>query len=126
MTKVAVASTGNNKQDLVAPHFGRCPFFFMVDTEKEEFNAVKNQAQKAFGGAGISAAQLVVDSGAEAIISKNIGPKAVSVLTQSNIGIYLADEEETVEQAIKSFEKGNLKKADEANVSMGRGGMSRR
>ncbi len=126
MTKIAIAATGNSKQDQVDSHFGRCPYFFFVDTENEEYHAVENQAQKAYGGAGISAAQLIVDSKAEAVITKNIGPKAVSVLSQTDVDIYLAEKEQNIEQALNAFKKGKLEKIIKANVDMGRGGRSRK
>ena len=64
--KIAVTSTGNTLDSQVDPRFGRAAYFLVVDTETMEFECISNDAVSAAGGAGISAAKTVADSGAKA------------------------------------------------------------
>jgi len=120
--KIAIAASGSDKGSLIDPRFGRCPFFALVETETDQLEFVKNEATQAFRGAGISAAQLVVDKGAEAIVSGNLGPKAAQVLTQAGIKLFLGVTDLTIEQVMEKLKKGELKESDPDNfVGMGSG-----
>ena len=68
--------------------FGRCPFFMLIDADSKKYEIHENPARQATGGAGIQAAQWVLDQGAEIVISGNLGPKAFSVLSAGQIGAY--------------------------------------
>jgi len=60
------------------------------------------------GGAGISAAQLMAEKNINAVITKNVGPRALDVLKQFNIGIYAGDG--TIEKVLREFIAGKLEK----------------
>jgi predicted Fe-Mo cluster-binding NifX family protein len=67
-------------------------------------------------GAGIQAAQNVVRSGAQAIISGHFGPKAFQVIQMAGLDVYSAMNI-TVKEAIQSFESGKLTKLAGADVA---------
>ena len=54
----------------ICPSFGRTPLFYFYDTETETGEFVENEAMNAPGGAGIKAAQTVIDAKAEVILDK--------------------------------------------------------
>ncbi len=113
--KIAVTASNNNGyESKVNEHFGRSPFFAIVDTEKEEIDLVKNPAAKASGGAGVQAAQLISDQGVEALLSGSVGPKAYSALTSGNIKMY-STKDETVRKAVESFENNDLSQLTSPN-----------
>ena len=115
--KVAVTSSGEGKDSVVDTRFGRAKRFILVDTETEESTVEDNtQNLNAVQGAGIQAAQNVVELGAEAVITGNVGPKAFRVLQSAEIKMYLCDAEVTVGQAIEQLKAGELKQVDQANV----------
>ncbi len=104
--KVAVSSTGKKLESAVDGVFGRCAYFIIAEVENGEikgFEAMKNTYANQPGGAGISAAQAVVDKGAEAIISGNLGPRAKDVLNQFRVEVYNAGG--TVKEALEMFMK---------------------
>jgi len=68
--------------------FGRCPHFMLIETDSMAFEIKENPARQATGGAGIQAAQFILDEGAQAVISGNLGPKAFSVLSAGGIAAY--------------------------------------
>ena len=51
--KVVVTSNGSDMNAEASPAFGRCPVYVFVDTETMEFEAIRNPAANASGGAGI-------------------------------------------------------------------------
>ena len=122
--KIAITSTGNTLDSPVDPRFGRCQFFVFVDPETMEFEAVENQAMMAAGGAGIQAAQFVANEGAQAIVTGNVGPNAVSSLMAAGIKLYVGATG-TVRETVNRFNTGQLREVSEATVAphtgMGRG-----
>jgi len=109
--KIAVSSTGKNLTDSVSEVFARCPYFSIAEIENQEikkFEAIKNESGNQMGGAGISAAQLMAEKDVNAVIAKNVGPRALDVLNQFNIGIYYGDG--TIEKVLQEFIDGKLEK----------------
>jgi predicted Fe-Mo cluster-binding NifX family protein len=89
-----------------------------------EFEALPNPAMNQGGGAGIQAAQFVVNMGAKAVLTGNLGPNAFDVLRAAGVPGYLA-KEGTVRQAVEAFSANQLEPLAGANVAahagMGRG-----
>ncbi len=79
--KVAVSASGADLEAAVDPRFGRCPYYVVVDTDTMEFEVIENSATGQASGAGIAAAQLVSQTGAQAVISGSIGPNAYQALS---------------------------------------------
>ena len=114
--KIAVTSQAEGLGAEVDPRFGRAKGFVIYDTDSRVVEFVDNvQNLQAVQGAGIQASRTVIDSGAKAVITGNVGPKAHTALSSEGIEIYIGASG-TVEQAIEEYTKGNLKKAESANV----------
>ena len=125
--KIAVTSTGNTIDSPIDPRFGRCQFFVFVDPETMEFEAAENEAVMAAGGAGPQAAQFVANKGAEAVLTGNVGPNAVSALKAAGITIYIGAQG-TVKETVLLFKNGQMQEVGEATVAShsGMGGGRRR
>jgi predicted Fe-Mo cluster-binding NifX family protein len=108
MAKIAIASNGKILESQVDSRFGRCLYFLIVDSETEKFKVLPNTADSMSRGAGVSAAQLVVDQKVEAVMAGNFGPKAVNVLSQSGLKIFSVSGK-TAKEAINDFKEGKLK-----------------
>lgn len=107
--KIAISSTGENLDSNVSDTFGRCPYFIIAEIEDKKvvkFEAVENTSANQMGGAGISAAQIVADKGAEVALTANLGPRAFDVLKQFDIKSYKANG--SVKEAIQKFIDGEL------------------
>ena len=85
---VAIPTNGDDLSGRVDERFGRCARFILVDPETKEFKVVANPAAVQSGGAGITAAQTVVDQGADVVIAGDVGPNAFSVLERARIKVY--------------------------------------
>jgi predicted Fe-Mo cluster-binding NifX family protein len=114
--KIVVSSQGETLDAPASPVFGRCPTFVFVDSETLSTEAVPNPAMSQGGGAGIQAAQFVVNQGAEAVLTGNLGPNAFDVLQAAGVLGYLIGGG-TVGQAVAAFNAGQLQAMTGANVA---------
>jgi len=105
--KVAVSAAGSSLDSEVDPRFGRCQYLLIVDSESLAFEALENPALSSPGGAGIQAAEAVVDRGAGAVITGNCGPNAYQVLSAAGIPVFVGASG-SVRQAIDAYRRGDL------------------
>ena len=94
-----------NKVD-VCVSFARAPYFMIV-SENGESEIKINPAADAQGGAGIKAAQFVVDCGADSIITVRCGENAAEVLKATDIKIYKSSAVNAMEN-VKMLMEGQL------------------
>jgi predicted Fe-Mo cluster-binding NifX family protein len=113
--KIAISSTGKDLDCQIDPRFGRCQYFIFLDSETMEFEAAENQGLTAMGGAGVQAAQLVVQKGVNALITGNLGPNAASALSASGIKVYLVPGG-TVKEVAEAYKSGTLKEVSGSTV----------
>ncbi len=113
--RIAVTSVGRTMDAQVDPRFGRAACFVVVDTESMEFQAIENNNVDAGGGAGISAAKVVIDAGAKAVLTGNCGPNAERTLRAGNVKLYTGVTG-TVAEAVEQFKTGKLTEATGPNV----------
>jgi predicted Fe-Mo cluster-binding NifX family protein len=73
------------------------------------------QNMNAAQGAGIQAAQRLVNLGVETVITGHVGPKAYRILKAAGVSIFLS-KAGTVEEALHLFKQGRLARADQADV----------
>jgi len=88
--KVCITATGNTVDAEVDPRFGRCSYFAFYDTDTKEVEFVENEWKEAMGGAGIQAAQFVVQKGVKKLVTGRVGPNAERVLKEAGIEISFA------------------------------------
>lgn len=122
--RIAVTSNGADLGAPASPVFGRCPWYLFVDPDSMEVEAVENPATGAAGGAGIQAAQFVVEHEVEAVVTGNMGPNAFDVFRSAGVPVYLLDEG-TVRDAVEAYKKGELSEVGgatgPAHAGLGRG-----
>ncbi len=112
--KIIVTASGADLDAAIHPLFGRCPLYIFVDTDSMQFEAVENPALAAPGGAGVQAAQFVIQRGARAVVTGNVGPNAYQVFQSAGIPVYLF-EAGTVRQAVEACRDGRLTAAQAAS-----------
>jgi len=113
--KIAVSSNGTGLESNVDSRFGRCPYFIFYDTDNDTFEHIDNQARQAIGGAGIQTGQLIVNRGAKAVITGNIGPNAFRVLSSASIKVY-SGVSGKVNNAIQKLKTGQLTETSAPDV----------
>ena len=118
--KLCVTSTGRDLDSKVDFHFGRAPYFLIVNTDTMAFDVVKNIAQITGMGAGISAAQMILDKSAAAVLTGVIGPNAFHALKVAHVEIYEGlSGSDTVREAVEKFKKGEYRESLEPSGGTG-------
>ena len=117
MTKerIVVATQGpGGLDDYVSPIFGRCPTYTIVDIENGKITKVSVQQNPAITspmGAGIQAAQIVANLGANAVIAGNFGPNAFTALASLGIKVIAGTMGIKVRDAVEQYIAGKLQPA---------------
>jgi predicted Fe-Mo cluster-binding NifX family protein len=114
--KICVTATAGDLNAQVDPRFGRCQYFVFVDSDTMAFEAMANEAIAASGGAGIQAAQTVVNKGVDVLISGNIGPNAFQVLSTAGVKI-ATGAYGTVKEAVEMYKNGRLSETGISTVT---------
>lgn len=114
--KIAVTSTGDNLNGDVDPRFGRAGYLIIFDSDTGKFEAVNNRMNiDAVHGAGVQAGKALILLGASVLITGHCGPTAFKVLDAAGIRV-VTGVTGTVEEALKRYEKGDLKEVGGPNV----------
>lgn len=87
--KIAITSYGQDRDSPIDTRFGRAEYFLIHDTETNSWEGHSNkQGLTAAHGAGIQAAQNILGSGAEVLVTGHVGPKAFKVLNAGGMEIF--------------------------------------
>lgn len=114
--KIAFAAAENSLESSVDTRFGRAAGFIIFDTATGEWHFKSNdQNYNAAQGAGIQAAEHVVNAEAECLVCQHCGPKAFRVLNAVGIKVYTGIKA-SITDAIKMVEQGALTEAQAADV----------
>ena len=85
---IAVTSEGKDISARVDPRFGRAKWFVIYDTNTDGFEAINNeQVLNLPQGAGIQAAQKVVDRSVEVVLTGHCGPNAFRTLSAAGVKV---------------------------------------
>jgi len=112
--KLAISATGKDMDSMIDPSFGRANYFVIVDAESGDIVEVINNsaAQDAAGGAGINAATIVAGSGAQTVLTGQVGPNAFGVLQAGGIKV-ISNVSGTVGEAVEQYKKGTISSLNE-------------
>lgn len=86
--KIAIPVEDKSLSSKVSISFGRTPYFLIYDTETDASAFLDNSAAASQGGAGIRAAQTIVDAKVYALVTPRCGKNAAEVLKAANIKLF--------------------------------------
>ena len=110
--KLAIPVNNNSEDTSICISFGRTPYFCIYNTDSDCINYVDNSAAASQGGAGIKAAQILVDNGISVLITPRCGENAADVLKEADVKIYKSLDD-SVSNNLEAFRKGALNLLDE-------------
>ena len=114
--KIAVTAKGPKLTSEVDPRFGRAACILVVDTTDMKIEVLDNTVNvNAFKGAGIQAATMIADRGAEVLLTGFCGPNAFRTLEAAGIKVG-SDVSGTVAEAIEAFLNGEVSYTQAANA----------
>ena len=115
--KIAIPTDENTMESTVCMSFGRTPYFLIYDTETKGNYFLDNSAAASEGGAGIKAAQLLMDQSIEAVLTPRCGKNAADVLKGADIAIYKTNGDDLSDN-LKAFAKDALALLDEIHAGL--------
>jgi predicted Fe-Mo cluster-binding NifX family protein len=114
--KIALTSTGKELASEMDPRFGRAAYFIVVDPDTLEYEVVENTENVNISqGAGIQAGKIIVDKGAEVLITGFCGPKAYKVLESAGVKTIMGATGR-VKDVVENYKAGKYKETDAPNV----------
>jgi len=106
--KVAISSQDKRRDSPVEPWLGRAAYFLLVDTDHMIFDAIENESA---GGppdvAEINAARLIIDAGAQAVLTGNCGYEVRRMFADAGIKLFQISPG-TVADTVEQFKAGRL------------------
>lgn len=106
---VIISSQGPTLESSVERRFGRCEKFIQVDTDSSKWQVFDNPGASQSGGAGVAAAQFVIDQKADVIVSGDFGPNAANAFKSAGIKMRLFAEDTTsVQMAVEHLASNHL------------------
>ena len=109
--RVCIPTMGNRGlDDLVSDHFGRAPYFTIVDSETNEVEVMENRSEH-MGGSGKPPEHLA-KAKVKVMLASGMGPRAMAMFDQ--YGIYvLMGARGTVRETLELWRKGKLEGASD-------------
>jgi len=120
--KICITTKGSQLESPIDPVFGRAQNFLFVDSETRDISCVTNVPGA--HGAGVQAAQLMVENGAMVVLTGSVGPNAFQGLNAAGIEICIGAKG-TAQDALAAYEAGTLQ-SPTGPTSQGHGGGGRR
>lgn len=108
---VPAVDSGDMKTE-IHDNFGRSDYFALIEVETAEIKFLNNSAAKKSSGAGVAAAQLCADKGANLVAAYHFGPKAHQALKAAGIKILSLDKQKTIQEAYNDYRLDKLTEAD--------------
>lgn len=113
--KIAIPTEDKSMEANICQSFGRTPYFMIFDTDSKEAVFLDNSAAASQGGAGIKAAQNIVDSQVSVLITPRCGENAAEVIKAANIRMYKTINDSILDNML-AFSEGKLALLEEIHA----------
>jgi len=108
MKIVVPTNTKKGLDDKIADHFGRCLTYTFLNEKGEVIEVIDNISEH-MGGAELPP-ELMKKHGADVLLCKDLGPRAIDLCKKLGIDVYVY-QVETVKDIFKLWQNKKLKKA---------------
>lgn len=105
--RICITAQGPTLEAPVDTRFSRCANFTIIDPDTLEYESIPNPGAMTSGGAGVQAAQFVIDRKVDAVLTGQVGPGAYAALNAGGIITYVGVSG-SVRDAINQFQAGQL------------------
>ena len=113
--KIAMPVDDRSMETSISQHFGRAPYFLIYDTGSKESLFLDNSAAISQGGAGIKAAQIIVDNKVGALLTPRCGENAAEVIKKANIKMFKVIND-SIKNNIDALNAGKLSLLEEIHA----------
>jgi len=115
--KIVIPTEGEGGlKGIVAEHFGRCDTYTILDENERVVEIISNDSRHR--GGTLLPPEIIKGSGADVLLCKGIGHKAVEMFKGMGIDVYIC-EAEIVTEIFKLWKNKQVKKASRDNTCEG-------
>ena len=100
---IAIAASENHLKSKVDPHFGRCDWFCLYNTETLKSSFIENTFRYQQEQAGSDAAIFLINSGIKTAIAGRFGSKVIEVFREKEVQMIIPQTDQTIYNIINSF-----------------------
>lgn len=96
--KIAIAASENHLKSAIDPHFGRCDWFCIFDTETRKSAFIENPTRHHQERAGCDAADFLIQMGVTMAIAGRFGSKVVEIFRAKNVQMVVPEGQQTIKE----------------------------
>jgi predicted Fe-Mo cluster-binding NifX family protein len=100
---IAIAASENHLKANVDPHFGRCDWYCLYDTETKKSSFIENPVRDNQEQAGCEAAMFLIGKGTKMVVAGRYGSKVVEVFKTNNVQMIIPQTQQTISKIINSI-----------------------
>ena len=110
---VIPAEDGNGLNARLSEHFGRAPYFVIVDLEDDNISSVQvvSNESEHFGGFGLPSDR-ILRFRPNAVITHGMGPRALSIFQGAGVAVLRANAD-TVKDVVEAYRQDRLEELTE-------------
>jgi predicted Fe-Mo cluster-binding NifX family protein len=98
--EIAIAASENQLKSPIGPHFGRCDWFCLFDTETRKSEFLENPVRHNHEKAGCDAADFLIKKGISMAIAGRFGSKVIEIFRANDIQMIIPDQLQTIKEYI--------------------------
>jgi predicted Fe-Mo cluster-binding NifX family protein len=100
---IAIAASENHLKSFVDPHFGRCYWYCLYNTETKKNSFIENPVRYYQEQSGCDAALFLIEKGTKMVIAGRFGSKVVNVFKKNNVQMIIPQTQQTISKIINSI-----------------------
>jgi Uncharacterized conserved protein len=100
---ISISTNKNNVKATVSPHFARCEWFCLLNTDTKEYSFIENPLFNQQNHVGPHVVELLIKKGISAVIAGRFGAKVIDTLIKQNIQMIIPDSSKTIAKIINQL-----------------------
>ncbi len=100
---IAIAASEDHLKSNVDPHFGRCDWYCLYDTESRKSSFIENTFRYQQEQAGTDAAKFLLTKGIKTAVAGRFGSKVVDVFRENSVQMIILEKSQTISRFINSL-----------------------
>ena len=100
---IAIATNENHLKAFVDPHFGRCNWYCLYDTETLKSSFIENPARHHQEKSGCDAAEILIEKNINIAIAGRFGTKVVDIFRKNNVQMVIPEVQQIVVEIINQI-----------------------
>jgi predicted Fe-Mo cluster-binding NifX family protein len=99
---IAIAASENQLKSNIDPHFGRCNWYCLLDTETKKSGFIENPVRFREDQGGCDAAKFLIDKGVTLVIAGRFGSRVIDLFKSAGVQMVIPQTNQTISKIIES------------------------